>query len=470
MLFRLRLGTLLASLLLSSCVTTPSGSTAAACDSFVPFDAQVREQLDQLLAEAAGERLVAETSRLQAERRRCARHVLDGLLERREHDGVEAAQRELDALTEAFSTEALDALLGDHRSELQPLVAEARQRLVTKRAGASFERELPAALHPPREEPLVTGPEASLCGDDRPCEQLKCLLEHHEQVDNAANACFVELDRKPAPAMREALAALVPTLEGRSRDEALRRLERSWSAVEGEIDRAVQRGSLGIAAALATPSLSVPSQQERVRNIRAAAVAHHLARAAQTSSPEVKWLHQHLAAQWGGPTPAPLPSEGQWDPIRWRCTGTAPELPALPPGFRGTLTVRCDPKPAAKQERRSEMETFELEKSLTAERQHATLQVDCAGASTSFELTLFPGDSWAEPIGHSVALARTQCSRRVDSLCSAPSTLPRERRLAQFVQLARISGRWAPCFPRILEADEGATPPPLPRVADLDEE
>lgn len=209
--------------LAGACAHTPAVGSGATCDSFVEQDAATRRQLDELLGTAPGDQLVTEASRLNRERRACARHVLATLPTRREERGIEALQRELDALVATYRPDDLDAMLadalGDDALPLRPYLAEARTRLERERRAGAAERRDTNAAHRPATDATALGTfEAQRGSADR---EAPALLAAHEaerrRADGDATRALGSLDGARRDADRDAARSL-GALDGAQRD------------------------------------------------------------------------------------------------------------------------------------------------------------------------------------------------------------------------------------------------------------
>ena len=475
--------------LLAGCATTSAQleRDAPTCESFAPFDARVRSQLEALLAEAPGETLVRETSRLNSSRRTCARHVLSGLLAVREAQGIEAVQQELDAMSATWNPEDLRALmtgsLGSDSAALEPLVVEAQTRVKRREAAAGnarrdeWEREKLKVEVP--ESVGTKAPDApeSMCDEQKPCAQLRCVVEHPPaSPEAAARACLDEAATfEPQARARRAaeVLALLPSSPGAGRTEARLQLETLRTQLWPQVEAAVTAKQPGRAAQVASLFRDLPPVRARVESLREAALAHHLARANELAAfPEAVWLHRRLATGFGGPEAPELAGFGKWESPRWRCKDTMPELPALPAGLGARLNVRCEAPKEAKRGNDS-MHTFDLESSLEGQRLDGTLLVACADRSSSYTLHVedpgvqgFPREALLQELQRLIARAMTDCAR-IHSFAATRSCTELRKRgagelISRFVGHARFTGRWEPCFEEWLLATEGVTPPVPP--------
>jgi hypothetical protein len=482
-----RLALPLLTVVLASCATTSAQlvNEAAACESFASFDAKVREQLEALLGEAPGETLVRESSRLNTARRACARHVLSGLLALREEQGVEAVQQELNALSATYRQDDLRALmtaaLGEEVVTLEPLLAEARVKVTRRDGAANAERrdeaereklkpEVPGDFGAPPNVP------DSLCDESKPCEQLRCVLEHAPaSPDAAARACLDEVSTaEPMTRARRAaeVLGLLPSSPSPARTEARVMLDTLRTQLWPQVDAAIAAKQLGRAAQLASVFLPLPSVNARVEQLRDQAQAHHLARA-KSASPEASWLHRKLAEEFGGPAADALGGQGRWEKPRSRCKAPVPELPELPAGLGGTLSLRCDVQQPEGKKPSGELRTFELESSLRGQRLEASLHFTCADRAIDSVLTIedpgiegFPEQALRNALEGAIGSALTQCAR-VHELAATRSCTELRKRLAaelivRFVEHARFLHRWEPCFEEWLVAHEGVLPPRPP--------
>ena len=476
--------------LLGGCATTSAQleRDAPDCESFARFDARVREQLDALLAEAPGDTLVREASRLNTARRTCARHVLTGLLALREAQGVETVQQELEAMAATYQPEDLRALmtesLGPDVAALEPLLLEARTRVKRRAAAAGNERrdeaerqKLKAGI-PDAVTDIPDAPETR-CDEARPCEQLRCVVEHPPaSPEAAARACLDDATAlEPQARARRAaeVLSLLPATASGARTEARLQLETLRTQLWPRVEAALAAKQPGRAAQVASLFRDLPSVSARVEQLRDAAQAHHLARAKDLAAfPEAAWLHLRLAADFGGPEAPPLGGTGKWEAARWRCQDAMPTLPELPAGLGATLTVRCE-TPTEKKRGTDSMHTFDLESSLKGQRLDGTLLVTCADRSNSYSLRVedpgvegFPGEALGQELQRLIARAVTDCARLHPLAATRSCTELRKRGAGEvislFVDHARFTGRWEPCFEEWLLATEGVTPPVAPRA------
>lgn len=474
-------------LLLLSCATTSAQleREAASCESFATFDEQTRRQLDALLSEAPGDMLVREASRLNTARRTCARHVLGGLLALREARGVEAAQRELDALSATYRRDDLRALmtqtLGEDLANLEPLLLEARVRVSRSGGAAGAARRDDAELNklkvdaPETTTAPLEVPE-SMCDEHSPCAQLRCVVEHPPaSPEAAARACLDEATalEPQARAKRAAeVLSLLPSTASPARTEARRMLETLRTQLWPQVEAAVAAKQPGRAAQLAGLFRTLPTVSARVEQLRDAAQAHHLARAKElAASPEATWLHRRLAEDFGGPEAPPLTGAGKWEAPRWRCKAPLPTLPELPAGVGATLTLRCvEPGPERKKSGDDPMRTFELEGSLKGQRLDGNLHVTCADRSSSYTVRVedpgvegFPEEALRQELQRLVARTVPDCAHIHEFAATRSCTELRRRTpgeiMTRFVDHARFLGRWERCFEEWLLVTEGVMPP-----------
>ena len=475
-----------ASLLLAGCATTGGAlREAQRCDSFAEFDARTREQLDALLADAPGEVLVKEASRLNLARRTCAKHTLTELRARREADGIEAVQRELDAMTATYRREDLRALmvdaLGAEVAQLEPLLEEARQR-TTREAGASHagQRDDAELGKLQVDAPTSMGPEpelpATMCDEPTPCAQLRCVQEADpgedgKHLQRPARACLDSLatlePHARANAVSEVLLGL-PTAPSPTRTEAMTTLETLRRQLWPEVEAAVSGKQPGHAAQLANVLRGLPSLHARVEALRDAAQAHHLARAkALEKFPDAAWLQRRLAQDFGGPEAPALGSEGTWANHRWRCEGELPELPPLPAGLSGSVMARCEKAPTPRADQPGEsLRTFDLEKEMRGQRVLGTVNLACADRTNSFALSADDVASVPHEVARMVDLAVGACTRihgfAATRSCTELSSKGPGELITRFVGHARFTHRWEPCFVEWLLATEGTAPPAVP--------
>jgi hypothetical protein len=467
----------------SACATTRlTLAETEACETFAEVDAAVRAELERLLAEAPGDVLVKEASRLNLARRACAKHRLAELRDLREREGVNAVQSELDALSRTYAPAELQALivdaLGPEADQLTPLLAEARQRTARESSTGSLDRRDDAALKtlavdgPSRIGPEPTLPD-TLCDAPTPCEQLQCVAREGGSVDAPARACLDTLNANtPESARRVAtvLALLPPGVSG-ARTEATMRLEVLRQTVWPQVDAARTAGHRARAATLATPFAALPSFAAQVAALREAARQFHLERAkAFAAWPDASWLHARIAETFGAASATTArPLEGKWQSVRWRCVDEQPALPALPSGVSAVLTVRCE-RPKAEsteaQPRSDFMQTFDYEKQLKAQRVLGSLNLTCAERSTLYTVNAEDGASVPLELARLLEVARSDCVKH-HALAAVKDCAELRRRspgelTARFVDHARATQKWEPCFVEWLAAEEGAAPPALP--------
>lgn len=469
-----------------ACVATRSSliDDAPTCESFADYDARAREQLDVLVAEAPGEQLVKETARINSARRACARHVLNGLRERREDKGLDDVQRELDALSATYGPAQLDVLinetLGDDALQLRPLIEEARQRTTRQASSAGNDRrddtEL-AKLKVDAPESMGVAPELpkTMCAEATACAQVECVVERAEAGDKAVRAELEKaarqcLDSDPdTQRLATLLKSLTPWAPSGAYTETLSLLETRRRALWPRVEAARSGGKPGLAAQLAAPFADVPSVSREVKDLRAAALVKHRARAREVANvEEAKWLQLQLVEQFGGEKAPALSTTGRWDTARWRCEAPKPaELPPLPRGLDVKWNVRCElPKPAAKDD---ELRTFELRQMKVL----VTLTSTCAGQSTSTDFSVqepgtetFPDEAFRHELEVRVPEIITACGRRHQLRSTASCTELRKLGAAdlirRFVEHARFTHRWETCFAEWFEATEGVQLPPPP--------
>lgn len=480
---------LLCTCLLGGCATTSAQlqRDAATCENFAEFDAQVRRQLDTLLADAPGDTLVREASRLNTARRTCARHVISGLLALREARGLEAVQQELDALSATYQQEELGALLtvslGAEVGPLEPLLVEARGR-VNRRGGAAhaeqrdeaerqkLKAELPDSMGAP---PVIPD---SMCDEHDPCEQLECVVEHAAKPEAAARACLdAATGLEPVQRAHRAaeVLALLPTGPSGARTEARTMLETLRNQLWPQVEAAVTAKQPGRAAQLASPFRTLPGVSARVEELRDAAQAHHLSRAkALAASAEAAWLHRRLAEEFGGPEAPPLTNTGKWARTRWQCKAAQPPFPELSGGLTASLTLRCrEPEAAKRSSSDDAMRTFELEKSLQGQRLDGSLSIACADRVNSYSFRVeepgiggFPEEGLRQELSRLGARAVTDCAHVHETAatrsCTGLRKLDPAAIITRFVDHARFLHRWEPCFIEWLLATEGVSPPAPP--------
>lgn len=469
--------------LLSSCATARLTLTETQrCDAFAPVDAEVRAEFDRLLASAPGEVLVKESSRLNLARRACARHRISQLRALRESEGTQAVQQELDALAAVYDSTELRGLiseqLGAEAVQLEPLLVEARLRTIREATAPALERRDAKKL----EELAVTGPSregpepelpATLCHEVTPCAQFECVVREDGDANAAARACLDTIERlepkKKATALGRVLGLLPPGVSG-SRTEAMLSLERLRAERWPEVESATRAVKLGLAAQLATPFGVLPSVAAQVASLRDRAQAHHLARAkALEATPEAKWLHRALAESFGGPRVELEPPAGSWQPTRWRCPNEAVPLPTLAPGLNALLAVRCEPAPARppkSDEPDNFMNTFEMERDLNRKGATGALTVKCAGRTNSYAFAAEDREAVTRELERLLESAVSTCAEHhrvaAAASCVDVGVLRPAELITRFVEHARFTRRWEPCFSEWLVVTEGVEPPAVP--------
>lgn len=478
----------LLSLVLLGCLTPRAqlAHDAADCDSFADFDARAKDQLETLLAEAPGEALVRESSKLNALRKQCARHAIGHLLEHRETEGLESVQRELDALTAVYGPQETRALLvevlGADVTELDAMLEESRTKVTRAKAAKGLDQRDDAErkkleVKPP--DSMGPAPEMpdTMCDEPTPCAQLKCVASHPEASSEAAARKCLDASASLEPQQRAMQVAevlsLLPSAPGPSRTEARMMLETLQRQLWPEVEQAVAAKQRGRAAQLASPFAAVPSVKARVEELREAAKRHHLTRAKELEKwPGASWLHRSLAQQLGGPEAEPLPAKGTWKPTRWLCKGDVPALPELPAGLEGTLTLRCatEDKSPTTSTSSGALRTFEMEGAMRMQEVRGTLALNCGGKTTSFELKLrepgndgFPEQSLKEDLQRLAERSQSWCQQMhrlaATGSCAELSSKTPAEMIERFVTHARFTHTWERCFVEWLEATEGVSVP-----------
>jgi hypothetical protein len=469
-------------LALTGCATTGAlTSKPEECESFAEFDARTRERLDTLLAEAPGDLLVRESSRLNTARRTCARHVIGGLREAREREGIEAVQRELDAMTATYGATELRALmketLGADADQLQPLLVEASQRTTRQAGSARAEARDGAELAKLKvDAPNSTSPEPempeTMCDAPKACERLHCLVENHASLELTARACLTELqtvDRERRTKGLGELLSLLPSTPSAARTETLSSLETLRQQQWPQVEAALTAKHPGRAAQLAAPFRALPNATAKVEALREAAKEHHLARAKELASfPEAAWLHRKLAETFGAPEAPALVGAGKWAPVRWRCPGDMLTPPALPVGLDGVLTVRC-PTPAKTKPPKDAEATFDLEREMANEKVTGSLTITCAEKPNLNSVNADGVASLPRELERLIELNIGTCTRlhgfAAVKSCGEINQRSAADVITRFVGHVRFTRKWETCFVEWLEATEGVAPPPVPSRA-----
>lgn len=465
---------------------------ANSCESFSDFDPRARALMDELLRDAPGELLVSASGRLNAARRACARHTLETLLERRERDGVEAVQKELDALVRAWPIDRVEALLAEtpalDLATLAPLVLEARQRAERE----ALEGKRTQKDDAERASQVPTG-RVDAAGADcvgvPACQAVDCLAELRRAgsdaatlspaMREAARACLDE-GRARAPGERatrtsavlKALHAFPPLPEATEAALALETLKRSqWAQVTTALDAGLPAKAL----ALALPYEVLESTRAEVEAVRRRAVAAHLelARAAGARALAAR-LHRRVAATLGGPDEPPLAAQaGRWERGRWACRRRPVALPDAPPAMTLRLDATCR-RPRQESAQRDEHRTFELEKELTGHALEGEVRVTCAGKTMSASLRVLGFRDDGEDADD--AEVRQELERLLPRLtgdcqrlhveaaqraCADLSTLTAPDVEQRFAEVAVATGAWPECFRAWFVRRYGVPPPAL---------
>lgn len=466
------------------------------CERFSTFDVQARALLDELLARAPGELLVPGSARLNAARRACARHTLEGLLALREREGLEAVQVELDALTRAWPVDKVDGLLADTPAldvaTLGPMLAEARERAQREaEAGAKSTRD--------ERERTALAPDGPSGAEAADCVGLDGCLAAHCVADLAragaetaaltgvmraqARRCLDE-SRAHSPEERARRAG---TLLGDLRafaslpeeTEAALALETLRRSLWPQVDAALAGGQAGKAWHLAAPFTPLPSARAEVERVRQRAVASHL-EAARRCGPRALCarLHRRLAASMGGPDEPPLSSQpGHWERGRWACRRAPLELPPAPAAMTLRLDATCR-KPPPQKGQPDELRTFEWEQQLMGHLLDGEVRATCAGKLTwaAFKVPGFVDASEDGPADDGSAAARQELERLLPRLVSDCQRLHAEAARAacesvasaqpadveqRFAEGAVVTGAWTPCFRDWFLRRYGVEPPSL---------
>ncbi|MEW5742257.1 MAG: hypothetical protein AB1938_25295 [Myxococcota bacterium] len=467
----------------------------ATCERFSTFDVQARALLDELLAGAPGESLVPGSARINAARKACARHTLEGLLALREREGLDAVQTELDALARAWPVDRLDALLAEtpglDLTTLGPMVMEARERA---------KREAEASARSKRDERERTGLEpkgasfeGAECAGLTGCEAAHCLAE------------LTRAGAEPAgltASMRTAARRCLDDTRGRAPDERARRTSRLLADARAfpglpeeteaslaletlrrslwpEVETALAAGQTARAWTLAAPFVALDSARAATEGVRQKAVSAHLEAARACGARALcARLHRRVAASMGGPEEPPLSAQpGRWERGRWACRRPALELPEAPPAMTLRLDATCR-KPAPQRGQPDELRTFELEKEMLGHALEGEVRATCAGkmTSASFKVLGFVDATEDRPVEDDGALAKEEVARVLPRLvadcqrfhaeaargaCDSLATSTPADVEQRFAEAAVVTGAWAPCFRDWFLRRHGVEPPPL---------
>ncbi len=471
-------------LFVTGCVTPRSALVEAAgtCDSFAAYETRAQLEVNALLNSAPGDELLARTSALNAARRRCAKHTVNTLRERRETHGVDSVQHELNALTRAYGAQEVHTLLGDDAAALGPMLQEASEhswRVSSERREVARDDEALRGLNPGEVELDGAAPElpATMCDEGSPCAQVHCVVAEAASGNEKLKPVLVKtaqrcLDARPdVSALVKLSEALRPWEPNGASTEVRARLDSLWHDALAQVQAAQADGQRGYAAQLAAPFAVLPVARDEVKTLREAAKAWHLGRAEETKPvPEAAWLHLTLAESFGASLSLSAKREGtpgRWDTARWRCEEAKPALPPLPPGVDVKLNVRCE-KPEASREDDA-MRTFEL-RSLKVTTQ---LSITCAGVTGQAQLKVedpgvdgFPAERFVELLQERVREAQAACAQRQHyaqtASCADLRRYGAGDLIKRFVGHARFTHRWEPCFAEWFLVTEGAQLPPPP--------
>lgn len=490
-----------------ACVTATSDVRARAsrleaeaerCASFAEFEqrlARERKALDT----APGADLVPASQSLSVARRRCAQATVDGLFERQQAKGREAAAVEVEALTRAYGAEEATRLLrtrwGTEADGFLPEVASSGFTV-----GPTPAQEAPKEPTGPTHEPQVptddTFGEGARCLRLAPGDAAACLAEwrrdgaDEKDLDAAVRTLVARVQRQAKlldddgraallgdvlrglalPRERPVLAPLFADL-ARLTDALVKRAEAL--AVKGQPERA---------AVLVRPLLLVDESRRRVEPFALEASQKHARLSTDARQRTLAaHLHRHLAAWFlGKEEPRPAFEPGQWSVASWVCQLPAPTLPALPAGMSARLVARCRqlPKVDTQQQVDPSMRTFDLEGSFPRVRVDADVSLTCGGKQTTSHLTIdevvMEGAALdpesvrphvLEPgLVALVAKAEKACVEKVRedaaAECQRLDGDPLDVTQA-FTQHALRLGEWPACFRGWFTKRYGLPPPPL---------
>lgn len=474
----------------------------ATCERFSTFDPRARALLDELLAGAPGDQLVSASARLNAARRACARHTLDGLLQLREAEGVDAVQAELDALVLAWPVDRVDALLAEtpglDLATLSPMVMEARERAERAAQAAAGERrdEREREAQTPKGRVEAAGAD---CIGLTSCEAASCLAALVRAGADAASlaslartsarTCLDEGRARTPGDRAERTSALLTALAvfgGLPEDtEARLALETLRRGLWAEVGAARAANQPARAFVLASPYVVLDSARSAVESVRAEAIAVHQGHARACGNRALcARLHRRLAASLGGPDEPPLTAPpGHWERGRWACRRGPVALPDAPPAMTVRLDATCrrPPKRAAEPD---EYRTFELEQEMTGHALEGEVRATCAGRLPSAPIHVlgFVDDAAVADDGAGVrqeverVLPRlvTDCQRlhaeAAQRACEDLATSSPEDVVQRFAESAVVTGKWASCFEAWFLRRYGVPPPAvgLPAPGDGD--
>ncbi len=397
---------------------------ASTCGDFREFDARAQAVLDEVAASSVD--VLATSRRVTLARKRCAQNVVESLLSRREKEGAEAAQQQLDALALRYSEKTFRELLGalgdDPNVSTMAALAVAtantthrqRQHVAGDDAALSgWKVEAPEAATAHVAAP-VAGPgteDETRRATVRSCEAknadavLACLRELHDHgfsSDELRDVAVAASARKretlrllPAAQQAPALGKWQQAFRELGVDDPglTTALEAARSARWPDIDEAVRAGDFERAAAWAEPFRWLPKSTAGAERIRQLAAQHQadLARRA-AGTPLAARLHASWAERFGGRSDVTTDAQKvEFDVSRFECTRPAPPAPAGAAHLPSRLVARCtrakrDSDSAKLGPTDANMKTFDEERSLEWENVDGTLFVTCVNRVLSYRV------------------------------------------------------------------------------------
>lgn len=497
---------LLLASLLTACVTTGNlrqraeqlEASAATCESFTSFDATLAKER-HALDTAPGDELVPASRALNAARRGCAVHLIDGLFELQQRHGREAAAKELEAIAHAFGVEETTSLLrtrwkNEADGFLGEVIAAGTPTRTTPTQAAPGD---PVDPHPERPD----FPGSAAFGEGAEClrqsdlDAARCLRTWRldgadaKEVDQATSTLVTRVkkgltgasDDERARTCADVLRALGLPSHATQAKALVEELERAAESLLRRAETFAKEGAPERSAVVVRPLVGVDSLRLRAEPFSRAAADLHAALAREAGARRNAVLLHRAQANWLlglDDELAPLDA-GRWDTARWDCTFRQPRWPTLPATMEARLVARCrtvtppkrsDPVDPA-------MRTFDFEKSLPRLQLDAELSLTCAGVVTTKRLSadevLLDGDErdtssrphpLDSPLAKAVSEAALTCrealSKEAAKACAALNDPPLDVE-ERFTRLARHLGRWEPCF---IEWESRRTATPLPAL------
>ncbi len=500
------MGRLLLASLLTACVTTGTvkqraerlEASAPTCESFAAFEGSLAKERSALDT-APGDELVPASRALSSARRACAVHVVDGLFELQQHEGREAAVKELEAIARAFGADETTSLLRTRwKNEADGFLGEVVAAGTPTRATPTQPAPVdPVDPHPERPD----FPGSSAFGEGAEClrrsdmEAARCLRSWRldggdaKEVDRATSTLVTRVkkglagasDDERARTSADTLRALGLPSHAPLAKPLVEDLERAAESLLRRAQSLASQGEPERAAVLVRPLVGVDSLRLRAEPFSRAAADLHTALAREAGPRRNAVLLHRAQASWLTGLDedlAPLEA-GRWDTARWDCSYRQPRWPMLPATMDARLVARCRTVTPPKRNEPADpaMRTFDLEKSLPRLQLDADLSLTCAGVVTTKRLSadevLLDGEERETssrphpldaPLSKAVNEATLACRQAFSSeatkACAALNDPPLDVE-ERFTRLARHLGRWEPCF---IEWESRRTATPLPSL------